>query len=182
MLLDAALHNALEVLHDLTVKRLIERFALIGGLAVSTLGIPRATEDIDFLLALPQDDATAPRRLTDALTQGGHSADLRRGDPEDPIQAPITTAVKGVAVDLLVAAHGFERDAVGRAITIRFEGKRLPVVAPEDLIILKLKAGGPRDLADVHDLLEVATINWTALLALAREQGVQEQLASLLRP
>ena len=32
-------------------------------------------------------------------------------------------------------------------------GRRVPVVAPADLIVLKLLAGGPQDLIDVADLL-----------------------------
>jgi hypothetical protein len=44
---------------------------------------------------------------------------------------------------------------VARSIGVRIsEDLEIPVVAVEDLIVLKLMAGGPGDLADVADLLE----------------------------
>jgi len=43
---------------------------------------------------------------------------------------------------------------LARSIRIQIAGRlEIPVVALEDLIVLKLMAGGPHDLADVVDLL-----------------------------
>ena len=46
---------------------------------------------------------------------------------------------------------------LARSIRLRFpQGLEVPVLAIEDLIVLKLMAGGPGDLTDVADLLERA--------------------------
>ena len=46
---------------------------------------------------------------------------------------------------------------LARAVRLRLpQGLEIPVVSVEDLIVLKLMAGGPGDLADVADLLERA--------------------------
>lgn len=106
-------------------------YALMGGLAVAAWGAPRATEDVDLLAGTGQSD-----EFDRALRDASFSVDWRRGGSDDPIP----------------------REIIGRAVRLRLpRGLEIPVVAVEDLIILKLMAGGPGDLADVTDLLERAS-------------------------
>ena len=53
----------------------------------------------------------------------------------------------------LVGAHALQRDALTRSITIKVSRRQIRVLHPEDLILLKLDAGGPQDLIDVTGLL-----------------------------
>ncbi|MDI3281623.1 MAG: hypothetical protein QJR13_09655, partial [Bacillota bacterium] len=64
-------------------------------------------------------------------------------------------AIQGVAIELLVARRQYELEALARARREEFQGISLAVAAPEDLIILKLSAGGPQDLYDVAGILQV---------------------------
>lgn len=124
--------------------------ALIGGLAVAAWGTPRATEDIDFLA-----DVSPSAELDRELRAAGFQAEWRRGDPEDPIPLLLRLrSASGPEIDVVCATREWEREVLAHAIMIRLTGgSEAPVVALEDLIVLKLMAGGPGDLADVADLL-----------------------------
>ncbi|MBI4587882.1 MAG: nucleotidyl transferase AbiEii/AbiGii toxin family protein [Candidatus Rokubacteria bacterium] len=128
-------------------------YALIGGLAVAAWGAPRATEDIDLLA-----DVGPSSELGAALRAAGFEAEWRRGDPDDPV--PLLLRLRGASgpeIDVVCATRAWEREMLGRSIRVRLpEGPETPVIAVEDLIVLKLMAGGPGDLADVADLLERA--------------------------
>lgn len=126
-------------------------YALIGGLAVAAWGAPRATEDIDVLA-----DVSPFPELDAALRAAGFDVEWRRGAPEDPI--PLLLRLHrpdGPDIDVLCATRAWEREMLDRSIRIRIpEGSETSVIALEDLIVLKLMAGGPGDLADVSSLLE----------------------------
>lgn len=125
--------------------------ALIGGLAVAAWGAPRATEDIDLLA-----DATRSSELDAALRHAGFEPEWRRGGPDDPVPMllRLRDAAGGPGVDVACVTRGWEREILERAVRVRIPGgPDVPVVAVEDLIVLKLLAGGPGDLADVADLL-----------------------------
>jgi hypothetical protein len=64
----------------------------------------------------------------------------------------------GNRVDLLVGLRGFEDAAFTRAIEVAFEGETLRVVSREDFIAMKVFAGGPQDIADAANALEVASL------------------------
>jgi len=128
-------------------------YALMGGLAVAAWGAPRATEDVDLLAGTGQSD-----EFDRALRAASFSVEWRRGGPDDPI--PLLLRLRtpgGPEIDVVCATRAWEREIIGRAVRLRLpQALEIPVVAVEDLIILKLMAGGPGDLADVTDLLERA--------------------------
>lgn len=126
-------------------------YALIGGLAVATWGTPRATEDIDILA-----DIIPSAELGAAFGAAGFETEWRRGGPGDPI--PLLLRLRSPLglpeVDVVCTTRSWEREIIGRSVRVRLpEGPELSVVAVEDLIVFKLMAGGPGDLADVVDLL-----------------------------
>ncbi len=128
-------------------------YAVIGGLAVAAWGAPRATEDIDLLADIVPSDA-----LEAALRAAGFLPEWRRGGPEDPV--PLLLRLRrpsGPEVDVLCASRPWEKAMLARAVRLGLSpGLEIPVVAVEDLIVLKLLAAGPQDLADVADLLDRA--------------------------
>jgi hypothetical protein len=125
-------------------------YALMGGLAVAAWGAPRATEDIDLLA-----DLSPSSELDAALRAAGFEAEWRRGSPDDPVPLLLRLhSASAPEIDVICATRGWEREMLNRSIRVRIpEGPETPVVAIEDLIVLKLMAGGPGDLADVADLL-----------------------------
>lgn len=149
--------------------------ALMGGLAVAAWGAPRATEDIDLLA-----DASPSPELNAALRAAGFEAEWRRGDPDDPIPLLLRLrSASGPEIDVVCATRLWEREMLNRSIRVRIPGGlETPVIALEDLIVLKLMAGGPGDLVDIADLLERAS-HLPELDKRAAERGVLELLRQI---
>lgn len=73
-----ALTEIVRRLNEAKAHGLLRAYALIGGFAVSAWGVPRATRDIDFAVALSSIDPTA------VASQLG--AEFHRGEPDDPLR------------------------------------------------------------------------------------------------
>lgn len=136
------------------------QFAVIGGLSMAAWGVVRATEDIDFLA----DSEPSPIGNTDLRHQlkkffdGQHCrAEWRVGEHDDPV--PLLLRIKlarhygGLGADILWAHRRWHQHALARAIRVKLHRRLIPVLHPEDLILLKLDAGGPQDLIDAEGLL-----------------------------
>ena len=166
--MDPRLAPALREMHRLLVEAEVQihtsvRFALLGGLAVSTWGVIRATQDIDFLAdsdPTPLHDLGLRDKLKQFIVQQHSHADWRVGDHDDPIplllriELPLTFG--NVGADIIWAHKRWQRDALQRSIIVEVEGAEIPVLHPEDLILSKLEAGGLQDFLDVEQLLSVA--------------------------
>ena len=127
-------------------------YVLIGGIAASLLGRPRITQDIDVLAVLEEDAweeflTSGTRhdfrpRITECLSFARRSRVflLRHG-------------ATGIGSDVVLAGIPFEKDVVsrGRHTVLADLTVRLP--RAEDLILMKLVAGRPRDIADVEGLI-----------------------------
>jgi len=134
-------------------------FALIGGLAASAWGVVRATQDIDLLAdsnPSPLRDLALRRRLGAFLEQRGCTPEWRVGDPDDPIPLLLRIGLPrpmALVTDILWAHKRWQREALSRRITLRVSRLEVFVLHPEDLILMKLDAGGPQDLLDVEALV-----------------------------
>jgi hypothetical protein len=150
---------------------------LVGGLAVGVWTVPRGTKDIDLALTVPSTArlaaALAAARLEvapsqlEGLPQGG-VVRVRRSEPGRP----------SLVVDLLCAGTKFEREALGLRRPTELFGVRTWVVSPDDLLLYKLIAGRPRDMADVDRLLRLDSVpeDMTRVRAWAREWEVEDRL------
>lgn len=123
-------------------------FAVIGAHALAAHGLARFTVDVDVLVmsssVLEMD--FWPEDLRTRIL------DVRRGDDSDPLRGVVRFGAP-LALDIVVGRGPLMRSALAAAkVEPAIE---LPVVAPSDLIALKLEAGGPQDLADIASLLEV---------------------------
>jgi predicted nucleotidyltransferase len=127
-------------------------YVLIGGVSVSLLAQPRATQDIDLTVWLEQDRwETFLRagevcgftpRLNDALAFAAASRVLL-----------LRHRTSGVSVDLTFGALEFEREMIERAATCEIAGLKLKLPTPEDLIVTKAVAQRPKDIADIESIL-----------------------------
>jgi hypothetical protein len=169
------LNQAVDLLTALRADNCIDGFALIGGLAVSAWSLPRATMDID-LLVLAKTGNLSP--LVKALCDAGMRAELRRGALDDPV--PIL--IRADFLDIIVATKKHEAEAVVESIAVNIAGKDIPVVSPEYLIILKLKAGGPQDMADVRELLASNLVDKLIISDLAKRYRVNNLLKNISSP
>jgi hypothetical protein len=126
-------------------------YAICGGLALGILGYPRATVDIDVLIA-PEDVDRAkaavgrvgfdvPARQMVFGLRSGKRREVQRVSKLDASGAMLT-------LDLLLA--GEELVEVYRTrMQAPWRGKMIWIVTREGLATMKRLAGRPRDLADV---------------------------------
>ncbi len=149
-----------EVLHECIVA-LDEsgvHYGLIGGIASSGYGRPRWTHDVD-ILCRPED---ANRIL---WTLGGHGF---RTDKTDPVWL-FKAFKRDILVDIIFQSHGgIYLDPEMEAHIIRHEvhGVNVPLVGPEDLLIMKAVVHderGPRHWHDALGLIAGYKLDWSYL-------------------
>ncbi len=124
---------------------------LIGGMAVQRWGEPRLTQDVDVTVLVGPGLEPA---FVDA-TLAGFSG--RRPDARAfalAYRVLLIRAGNGVPVDLALGGTGFEIESVRRSTAWEIEpGCRVPTCSAEDLIVHKLIAGRPRDIADLDGIV-----------------------------
>ncbi len=122
--------------------------ALIGAAAMAAHGVSRATADVDLLVTSPQSLVAA----TWAALAATSDIDIRRGNDDDPLAGVARISRRGdLDVDVVVGKRGWQQGCVSRAAPSPADG--IPVVRVEDLVLLKLYAGGPQDAWDIHQVL-----------------------------
>ena len=126
---------------------------VIGGLAASILGRPRATRDVDLLVVL------APEQWPEFLAIAGRFGfHARVPDPLDLAERIRVLLLRHEpsAIDLDVSLGGlpFEEEAVARGSRVDVEGVKVPLVSAQDLLVMKAVAHRPRDLADIEAVLD----------------------------
>lgn len=128
------------------------KYLVIGGVAASLYGVPRATFDLDILIEATSQNA---QRLLDALTEAGFgTASLVTA--ADVLAQQILIFEDRVKIDVQIATLGLSfADAWERRVTMTYAGRTFHVVSKADLIASKLAAGRPVDLEDVR-LLRLA--------------------------
>jgi len=126
------------------------RYLLVGGWAVGLYGNPRATNDIDFLVAI---DSGNLAKLQEALAafgappvDMGHFMEkgrvIRLGSP--PMQIDIINAADGIDID----------ECYSRKSTIRIEDIDVYVISKDDLVKNKTASGRSMDIADAERLVK----------------------------
>lgn len=125
--------------------------AVIGGLALSIWGEPRATRDVDVRVLLGREEAA---RLVMLL------ADTYVPLADDPLETLqkmgflFVQDPAGVRLDLLLADTEFDREVVRRARPIEVASDRVVYVcSAEDLLIYKLISTRPRDYEDAVSII-----------------------------
>lgn len=137
------------------LQRLLSQFhdrgVIVGGVAVSLLGTPRFTVDLDAVFLLSFEDI--PRLLAEAAKQG----------IEPRISDPIAFARKsrvlllrhnasGIDIDLSLGILPFEVEMVERSTIVEIGSLKLRLPTPEDLIIMKAIAHRTKDLTDIQSI------------------------------
>ena len=136
----------------LQVLRLAEMPAcLIGGLAVHRWAEPRATADVDLTVLAPYgEEAKALDALLgrfEARHEDARAFALQR-------RVLLLRSTNGASVDVALAAFPFELQVLERASDWEMlPGITLRACSAEDLIIYKLVAARPQDLADVDGVV-----------------------------
>jgi hypothetical protein len=168
----------------LLVARALERigvpYFLGGSLASSMQGEPRATNDIDFVVDMSPDQASALARElgTDFEVDVEALADhLRRGGSWNIYYTKVLTKI-----DLFRAGHDpFDESefARRRRLPVRRDGSEIVVKSAEDTVLRKLlwfRAGGEVSSKQWRDVVEVLRVSGASM-----ERGYLDQWAKTLR-
>lgn len=164
----------------LAVVRLLQRhrvrYALIGAVALSVWGRPRTTLDLDFLI---QVDEAGLENIQAWAAASGIKADERwlRWNPMLR-GAQLRLHRERTAIDLLRPRDAHDRQALRRRKRVKLSRMALWLIAPEDLILQKLKVGRPRDFEDSVTILERlrGKLDRAYLKRWARRLGIDEEL------
>jgi predicted nucleotidyltransferase len=128
-----------------------DRGVIIGGVAVSLLGIPRYTVDLDAVFLVSLDDV--PRLLAEAAKQG---IEPRIADPIGFARKNrvllLQHSVSGMDIDLSLGILPFEFEMVERSRVVEIGSLKMRLPTPEDLIIMKSVAHRQKDLADIQGI------------------------------
>lgn len=127
------------------------RYVIIGGIASTIYGVPRATFDLDILIEATADNA---KRLLDAFLDSGlGTASLTTS--EEILAHEITVFKDKVRIDVQTSTPGVSfQDAWQRRKIMNYHGQEFYVLSKDDLILSKRAAGREIDLEDVR-LLEL---------------------------
>lgn len=174
------LHEVIELLDRLEIE-----YAIMGGFAVRAYGVPRPTYDVDLMLELPPDSLKSlfqelrdcDFEIPDVYETGW--VDQLKGMPLLKVRRYMEGET--LDIDLFLAESGFLAEVMKRRCRIDAEGKMLWVITPEDIVLLKLLAGRPRDLGDVEDVFFMqAPLDEVYMRSWAEDLGVEAELEEVL--
>ena len=133
-------------------------YCLIGGLAVAILAKPRATEDIDLLILIEEQQIPSLVGLLKKrfkIIQQKNVMHFKNATICRTILASPSDEKGGiVVVDFLLADHDTYRETLRNPLFLTVDGGKIPVARPEGLIKMKELSNRPQDLLDIAALKE----------------------------
>ena len=147
----APFYNAIQAVQRLLAK-FNHRGVIIGGIAVGFLGKPRYTADVDAMFLLSTDDipqfleSASAEKIIPRIEAAAEFARrnrvmlLKHIDSDTPI-------------DISLGIMPFEEETIERSKIYSFDGLKVRLPTPEDLIIMKAVAHRPKDLEDIRSIV-----------------------------
>lgn len=131
------------------MKRLEARWYLFGAQAVLLHGAPRTTQDIDITVLT---DASMATLLQALRSQKIVPTIDDRAFFEQARVIPCVHVPSRWNVDIVLGGPGLEELIASEATIRKLGGVSVPLLRVEHLLVLKVLAGRPQDLADVAAL------------------------------
>ena len=134
------------------------KFCLVGGLAVGILAKPRATEDIDLLVLIDEEDIeTIGSRIRHDfdIIQEHELMHFKHATIWRIVFKDYFTEDTGlVIVDLILANNEIYKKTVVDVIKLKIDNIEIPVAKPENLIKMKKLSNRPQDRLDIQSIAE----------------------------
>jgi hypothetical protein len=128
------------------------QYTTVGGLAVSLLARPRATQDIDVVVWLGERPWESFIRAGQEYGFEGRISDTLEFAARSRVIL-LRHAASGISVDVSCGALPFELEMIERARMLQAGGVEVKVPTPEDLLVMKAVALRAKDLDDIETLL-----------------------------
>ena len=140
------------------VVELLERsgspHAVVGAAALAVLGVTRSTADLDLLTT---DRAVLRRDYWSSIESSGAVVEIRVGDISDPLVGVIRLLRSGERpIDIIVGEGRWQERLLAEAKPHVVLGVGAPVADEVGMVLMKLYAGGPQDLWDIHQVIAVS--------------------------
>lgn len=127
-------------------------YMVFDGQAVLLYGEPRLTRDIDVTLGI--DTSAAPRLLrVIGDLQWRVLVNEVDGFLRQTFVLPVLDPKSNTRIDFVFSLTEYERRAIDRGKIVSLGGIDVRFVSLEDLIVMKIVAGRPRDLEDVISVI-----------------------------
>ena len=132
------------------------KFCLIGGLAVGIVAKPRATEDIDLLILVDEENKEPVAQLLEDNFEVIKMNDVMHFKNAAIwriiIKETLTENSGIVVLDLLFANNEIYKEAVMNSVLIKIDAVGIPIARPDNLIKIKKLSGRPQDLIDIKTI------------------------------
>jgi len=160
-------------------------YMIIGGLAASIWGAPRATYDVDIVLALPKDKIAQLLQL--AIK---HSFSYKKEEIETLLKSDMIRlryCIPGrefsISIDCVLAEVEYQRLALQRKRREKINQHWLWFASPEDIVILKLISFRGRDQSDIESILiqQGSKFDIVYVRKWVKEFGLEENLRFCLK-
>lgn len=123
-------------------------YLLVGGWAIGIYGNPRATKDIDFLVAM--DDENLEKLKIALIEFGAPPIDLGQFKEKGQV---IRMGSSPIQIDIINEATGIDiKECYSRRNIVKVEGLEVSLISKEDLVKNKKASGRTKDLADAEYL------------------------------
>jgi hypothetical protein len=162
-------------------------YLLYGGMAAALWGEPRYTEDVDFVLFLPERHAF--KFLREAAKHGFSIEEdlaIQQIQVSGWARLPFGDRKSPWHLDLTLGDSPFDKSALARRKREELFGRKVWVASPEDVLVYKLVSWRDRDVMDVHAIvlrqksLDLAYLRkWIAWWAKEGVEGVETRFAGL---
>lgn len=162
-------------------------YIIIGGMAVGILGEPRVTGDIDVDILLDKDNISD---FLEKAKKSGFKINKQRSVERAAKTSIFQIDYEDYHVDFIIATIDLEKEAFKRKKAITVHGVKAFFPTPEDLILLKIVPGRPKDLIDAQNIVlrhrgrldTKYLINWAQKLSdEAQDMRIYNDLRKLLK-
>ncbi|HQO40395.1 MAG TPA: hypothetical protein PK986_07995 [Spirochaetota bacterium] len=152
-------YDILKEFHDKSV-----RYLIVGGLSVNLHGIPRVTQDIDFVIAMDTDNIYRVIKVMKELdyipvipvdAEGLADADIRQQWISEKNLIAFSFRHQRQAyrtIDILLVHPLNFDDAYKRKVSRVYRDSEIDIVSIDDLIIMKKFSSRSQDLSDIKML------------------------------
>ncbi len=121
-----------------------------GAIALEFAGTPRGSWDIDVNLFVPESSAWDVLKTLGDLIDGIH---LSRALAVAQRDGQVRLDWDGTGVNLYFSYDAFHDSCRDRVREVTFDGERIGILSPEDVVVLKVLADRDRDWVDIGDIL-----------------------------
>lgn len=162
--------KTLKVVNELKNRGLIKDYAIGGGIAALFYIEPFLTYDLDvFIISVENEDEKNLIVLSTVFDYLKSIGYFWKGEH---------IIIEGVPVQF-IPADELEKEAVGNAKVVEYEGIKAKVFTPEYLIAILLRAGRKKDIEKIEKLLEQTDIARQKLEEILNKFGLKERFKLL---